>query len=60
MTFVVGLRRGDRVVKLRGYPFPGVVLAVFLTSAGATRVVVESDAAPGMLHIFNPEQLALA
>lgn len=50
-------RVGMRVHKLSGYPFPGTVVSVFKTLAGATRLVVESEVAPGMLHIFNETQL---
>lgn len=51
---------GDRVVKPKGYPFPGMVVATFKTRSGATRHVVESDTSPGLLHIFGPEQLERA
>jgi hypothetical protein len=51
---------GDTVIKPVGYPFPGTVLAVFATSTGAIRIVVESRTAPGLLHIFSPEQVELA
>ena len=47
----------DRVVKTRGYYFPGVVRAVFQNGAGETRLVVESSISPGLLHIFSPSQL---
>lgn len=49
----------DHVVKPRGYPFPGLVVAKFTTRAGDVRYVVESDLAPGMLHIFTASQLEL-
>ena len=48
---------GDKVIKPRGYPFPGTVVAAFMVEAGQ-RYVVESELAPGMLHIFSPSQLA--
>lgn len=50
-----------RVQKLRGYPFPGVVVADFVTTTGERRVVVECTApgVEGCLHIFAPEQLAV-
>lgn len=53
------LKRGDAVVKINGYAFPGVVVSSFLTLRGLTRVVVEATGADyrGMLHIFNPDQL---
>jgi hypothetical protein len=50
---------GDQVRKRAGYEYPGVVVSVFTTRAGAVRYVVEADhpAFAGMLHIFNEEQL---
>lgn len=49
---------GDRVNKLKGYEFPGTVVAVFVTTVGETRLVVEMDNY-GLLHIFNPNQLKI-
>lgn len=57
MLVELGIRRGDHVDKNTGYPFPGEVLAVFLTQNKQVRVVVESTILPGLLHIFNKEQL---
>lgn len=50
---------GDRVRKTKGFRFPGVIRAVFLTSADKWRVVVEAEHADfaGMLHIYDPAQL---
>jgi hypothetical protein len=50
---------GCPVQKITGYPFPGVVVAAFLTTKGEPRVVVEctAPAVLGCMHIFNPEQL---
>lgn len=48
---------GDHVHKTRGYPFPGVVVAVFRKLDGQTRVVVESSVLPGLLHLYAPDQL---
>lgn len=48
---------GDQVNKIKGYPFPGEVRSVFTNKKGETRLVVESTVLPGMLHIFNEEQL---
>lgn len=50
---------GDHVRKFRGYQWPGVVVAVFTTLAGKTRVVVECTIpeVAGALHIYSPEQL---
>jgi hypothetical protein len=41
------------------YRYPGVIVAVFRTTRGRIRFVVESTSAgtEGMLHIFNAEQL---
>lgn len=55
-------RVGQRVVKVTGYPFPGIVVAAFTTCAGAERYVVEfwsevTDEPSGLCHIFSPEQL---
>ena len=52
---------GDRVRKKKGYGFPGVVVAVFMTTRGDVRLVVEctSLGVEGMLHIFNPDQMQL-
>jgi len=51
---------GTPVRKVKGYGFPGVVVAVFATTAGNIRFVVEAtgDDYAGMLHIFNGDQLA--
>lgn len=50
---------GDPVRKVKGYRWPGVVVAVFQTLEGQTRIVVECTVpeVAGALHIFNPEQL---
>jgi hypothetical protein len=50
---------GDRVQKTTGYKWPGVVVSVFTTLGGKTRVVVECTVAEvaGALHIYSPEQL---
>ncbi len=50
---------GDHVMKVKGYPWPGIVVAVFHNMAGQTRVVVECTVVEvsGALHIFNPDQL---
>lgn len=53
---------GDRVQKHSGFRFPGRVVAVFQTTMGAERVVVEAihPEFAGMLHIYRPDQLTLA
>lgn len=48
---------GDQVNKIKGYPFPGEVRSVFANKNGDRRLVVESTVLPGMLHIFNEEQM---
>ncbi len=50
---------GDRVQKVRGYRWPGVVVSVFETLAGHRRVVVECTVpeVAGALHIYNEDQL---
>jgi hypothetical protein len=52
---------GDRVEKVSGYKWPGVVVAVFDTLAGERRVVVECTVPEiaGALHIYNEKQLML-
>jgi hypothetical protein len=47
---------GDKVDKVFGYRFPGDVRAVFRTTQGNLRYVVELEQY-GLLHIFNEEQL---
>ena len=53
---------GDKVEKLSGYKYPGVVVAKFRTTAGKIRYVVECTApdCQGMLHIFNAAQLSMS
>jgi len=50
---------GDRVEKITGYQWPGVVVAVFHTMRGEERVVVECTVpeVAGALHIYAPGQL---
>jgi hypothetical protein len=50
---------GDKVQKVRGYKWPGVVVAVFDTLSGNHRIVVECTVpeVAGALHIYNPEQV---
>jgi hypothetical protein len=48
---------GDRVQKKEGYAFVGYVVANFVTCGDARRIVVESETSPGLLHIFNEEQM---
>jgi hypothetical protein len=50
---------GDPVRKRAGYEYPGIIISVFTTRAGALRYVVEADhpGFAGTLHIFNEDQL---
>lgn len=52
---------GDRVHKIKGYSYHGVVVAAFQTTGGNDRYVVESISlgSLGMLFIFNDGQLEL-
>lgn len=50
---------GDAVQKPKGYPFPGLVVAAFMTLHNEVRYVVESTTLRGLLHIFNEDQLTL-
>ena len=47
---------GDKVYKPKGYKFPGIVVAIFTTTNGETRIVAEMED-NGMLHIFSETQL---
>ncbi len=49
---------GDRVRKVGGsYQATGTILAAFKTRYGSNRYVFDFDEPPGLLHIFNHEQL---
>lgn len=50
---------GARVEKIKGYKWPGVVVAVFNNIEGELRYVVECTVpmVEGALHIYAPEQL---
>lgn len=50
---------GDRVEKVSGYKFPGVIVSAFLTLAGELRFVVECTipGCEGMLHIYAENNL---
>lgn len=47
---------GTKVNKVKGYQFPGTIVAKFNTTKGDVRYVVEMENY-GLLHIFNGEQL---
>jgi hypothetical protein len=57
LTRVIPPEVGDYVTKPKGYPYPGWIVSVFTNRAGDVRLVVESELAPGMLHIFAPTQV---
>jgi hypothetical protein len=50
---------GQKVQKLDGYKYPGIIVSVFTTTEGKIRYVVEADHPDfrGMLHIFTDAQL---
>ena len=48
---------GDKVYKPLGYKFDAIIVAVFQTTAGLTRIVAENT--DGLLHIFNEKNLEL-
>ena len=50
---------GQKVEKVSGYRWPGVVVAVFTTLGGAERYVVECTVpeVAGALHIYAPNQI---
>lgn len=49
---------GDKVKKPKGYAFDGIIVSIFQTTKGETRIVAELEN-NGMLHIFNENQLEL-
>ncbi len=53
------MKIGDKVYKIAGYSWPGIIVAVFTTTSGTTRVVVECTVpeVAGALHIYSPDQL---
>jgi hypothetical protein len=55
------IKEGDRVKKIKGFQFPGIIVCMFKTTSGQLRCVVEAEHNDFkvMLHIYNPEQLKL-
>ena len=55
------LKVGDKVEKVSGYKWPGIIISVFDTLAGERRVVVECTTieVAGALHIYNEKQLMI-
>ena len=56
------MKVGDKVEKISGYRWPGVIVADFTTLKGERRLVVEctSPDVAGALHIYNESQLRLS
>ena len=54
-------KEGDKVNKVSGYKYPGIIVSVFTNTKGDIRYVVEciGEGVEGMLHIFNENQLEL-
>ncbi len=52
---------GDKVQKLKGYKFPGVVVSAYHTLAGKDRYVVEctTPEVTGCQHIYSAKDLVL-
>lgn len=52
---------GDKVHKVKGYSWPGVVVSAFQTLSGQRRYVVEctTPEVQGALHIYNGDQLEI-
>jgi len=53
------MKIGDRVKKINGYKYPGIIVAKFKKLDSKERFVVEctESACAGMLHIFREGQL---
>jgi hypothetical protein len=58
----LSFRVGDKVRKVKGYEWPGVIVSCFETLDGKPRYVVECTVpeVKGALHIYNSEQLERA
>jgi len=55
------MKVGDKVIKIRGYKWPGIIIMSGLTLQGELRFVVECTVpeVSGALHIYSPEQLTV-
>lgn len=53
------MKIGDRVEKVKGYKWPGVIVASFRTLKGEQRIVVECTVpeVAGALHIYSPNDV---
>lgn len=49
---------GDKVRKIKGYAFDGIIVSVFQNTKGEVRLVAELEN-NGMLHIFSEDQFEL-
>jgi hypothetical protein len=56
---IIKFRIGDKVQKIKGYKYPGIVICVFRTRDRKARYVVEADHPDfrGMFHIFSNNDL---
>jgi len=52
-------QQGDKVEKVKGYKWPGVIVSVFTTLEGKVRYVVECTVpeVKGALHIYSEAQI---
>lgn len=57
----INMQIGDKVQKVKGYSWPGVIVADFVNLKGQRRLVVECTVpeVSGALHIYNEDQLVL-
>ena len=55
------IREGQKVQKVKGYKWPGVVVSTFRTLKGDWRYVVECTVpeVQGALHIYNRDQIEI-
>lgn len=55
------MKIGDKVQKVKGYAWPGIIVADFVNLKGQRRLVVECTVTEvaGALHIYNEDQLEL-
>ncbi len=53
------MKVGEGVEKIKGYRWPGVVVAEFMTLSGQLRYVLECTVpeVPGALHINSPDKI---
>ena len=53
------MKIGDKIKKITGYVFVGIIVSIFKNLSGEIRIVAEltTENGKGMLHIFNENQL---